>query len=91
MGSTDKQFVLPANFLTNKYLNMNERNFIENVYDILMCNTDYMTQHVFLKKYEDLDFSFWNLHEDGSFISISDGHNEWQLELRKTWSDTDTI
>ena len=63
---------------------MNEKEFIQDVWDLLAGNTQYCTMEKAREKYRDLlieaDFS-------GGFITLRDDHNEWRLSLQKVWHD----
>ena len=63
---------------------MDERQFIEDVWDILQNNTQYITIEQFREKYADY---FVEIDLDARQIRLMDDHNEWHLSLRKVWCD----
>lgn len=67
---------------------MNERQFMQDVYDVLCGNTQYITQEQFSEKYHDL---FVEINCDNGEIKLSDDHNEWRLQLQKIWCDATKV
>ena len=65
---------------------MNEKEFLKDIYDVLMGNTDYITQKQFAEKYKDLDFEC-----DFPELRIRSNNEEWLLLLQKTWSDGENL
>lgn len=63
---------------------MDERQFMQDLWDVLRGNTDYITPEQFRKKYDDL---FVEVDCEENNIRIMDEHNEWYLRLQKTWCD----
>ena len=60
---------------------MNEKEFINDLWDVLRGNTDYCTLEKFRKKYDEL------FVECDEHILLADEHNEWHLTLNKVWSN----
>ena len=63
---------------------MEEKQFMQDVWDVLRGNTIYITQEQFNEKYGDL---FVEIDCDNGEIRLADDHNEWRLMLQKTWCD----
>ena len=63
---------------------MNEKQFMQDVYDVLRGNTKYITQEKFDEKYGEY---FVEIDCENGEILLRDEHNEYVLSLRKTWSD----
>lgn len=63
---------------------MNKKQFMQDVWDVLMGNTEYITQERFAEKYKDM---FIELDCTRGIIKLADDHNEWQLTLQKVWCD----
>lgn len=61
---------------------MNEKEFIQDVWDVLMGNTQYITAEQFREKYEDL---FVQVDLDTKSISLYNDNEEWLLSLQKTF------
>lgn len=63
---------------------MNEKQFIQDVWDVLCGNTEYITQEQFVAKYRD-----FFVYADGEerTIHLADDHNEWHIFLQKVWTD----
>lgn len=59
---------------------MNKKQFMQDVWDVLMGNTEYITQEQFAEKYED---TLIELDCTRGIIELGDDHNEWQLTLQK--------
>lgn len=63
---------------------MNEFEFINDVWDVLLGNTHFCTQEQFAEKYRDF---IVEVDCDAKYIRIMDDHNEWRLMLQKVWND----
>ena len=63
---------------------MDEKEFMQDLWDVLRGNTIYITPEQFNEKYDEL---FVEVDRDANRISMSDEHNEWHLTLRKVWCD----
>lgn len=63
---------------------MNEKEFMQDLWDVLRGNTQYITQEKFTEQYDDL---FVEVDCDKGEIKLTDGHNEWVLSVRKVWCD----
>lgn len=63
---------------------MNEKDFMNDLWDVLRGNTDNMTVEQFRSKYDSL---FTEVDSNENAIRMADGHNEWRLMLQKTWCD----
>ena len=59
---------------------MNEKEFMNNVWDVLVGNTRFMTQTKFLRKY--LHY-FVEMDCADNSILITDGEDKWKLSLTK--------
>lgn len=67
---------------------MDEHQFMIDLWDILAGHDEYCTIEQFREKYRDLREEGL---ADGNTIKFSDEHNEWTLEIRKTWADNHSI
>lgn len=67
---------------------MDEKRFMQNVWDVLRGNTVYITQEQFNEEYRDL---FVEVDCDKGSIRIADDHNEWRLMLQKVWCDATQV
>lgn len=65
-------------------MTMDEKEFIQDVWDILRGNTQYITLDKFKEKYDDLFLECY----DGT-IRLMDEKNEWHLWVQKVWCDHD--
>ena len=63
---------------------MNEKEFIQDVWDLLAGNTQYCTTEQARKKYRDL---LVEVKYTEHYITLRDEHNEWRLSLQKVWCD----
>ncbi len=63
---------------------MNEKEFIQNVWDLLAGNTQYCTTEQAREKYKDL---LVEVECSEHYITLRDEHNEWRLSLQKVWCD----
>lgn len=63
---------------------MDEREFINDVWDLLCGNTHFCTTEQAREKYLDL---LVEVECREHYITLRDDHNEWRLSLQKTWCD----
>lgn len=63
---------------------MNEKEFIQDVWDLLAGNSEYCTMEEAREKYRDL---LIEVDCSEGFITLRDNHNEWRLSLQKVWCD----
>lgn len=63
---------------------LNEKQFIEDIWDVLQCNDQYITQKQFNEKYHDY---FVEVDCSGGVIRLADDNSEYELKLQKTWAD----
>ena len=63
---------------------MNEKQFIQDLWDMLNGYSQYITQEQFAKKYSEL--CVYADGEEGT-IHLADDHNEWHINLQKVWTD----
>ena len=63
---------------------MNEKQFIQDLWDLMNGYTEYITQEQFTKKYFDY---FVGVNRNRGYISLMDDHNDWIFTLQKTWTD----
>ena len=58
---------------------------MQDLFDVLMGNTVYITLEQFREKYDEF-FIEMNCEENN--IRMMDDHSEWRLMLQKTWCDS---
>ena len=63
---------------------MDEKEFLQDLWDVLRGNTSYITLEQFKEKYGEL---FVEVDNDAKCIRLMDDHNEWHLTLQKVWCD----
>lgn len=63
---------------------MDEKEFIQNVWDLLNGNSQYINIEEAREKYRDL---MVDVDCENKFITLRDDHNEWRLSLQKVWCD----
>ncbi len=63
---------------------MDEKEFIQDVWDLLSGNTQFCTTEQASEKYSDL---LVEVECTEHYITLRDDHNEWRLSLQKTWCD----
>ena len=63
---------------------MDERQFMEDVWDILLQNTNFITLSVFAEKYREL---FTEINCTTGVITLRDEHNEYELSIRKVYTN----
>ena len=63
---------------------MDEKEFMQDLWDVLRGNTTYITLEQFREKYDSL---FVEVDNDTKSIRLMDDHNEWRLTLQKVWCD----
>ena len=67
---------------------MDEKQFMEDVFDVLLCNTFFVTQEDFFRKYRDY---FVEIDCSKGEITLKDDNNEWRLTLQKVWSNNKNV
>ena len=63
---------------------MDEKQFIQDLWDLMCGHTEYITQEQFTKKYFDY---FVGVNRNRGYISLMDDHNDWRFTLQKTWTE----
>ena len=63
---------------------MNEKEFMQDVFDVLLKNDRFITQEQFYDKYEKL---FIEYDPSLKVIRLGTDREEWLLSLQKTWCD----
>ena len=63
---------------------MDDKQFINDLWDVLRGNTEHITLEQFRKKYDGL---FVEVDGEDNHIRMMDDHNEWQLGIQKVWCD----
>lgn len=63
---------------------MDEKQLINDIWDVLMNNQCYITSEKFCEKYGD---NFIEADSDKKQIVIRNDNGEWILQLQKVWAD----
>lgn len=63
---------------------MDEKEFMQNLWDVVLGNNIYITQEQFVEKYREY---FVELDCTKGEIRLMDEHNEWRLTIQKVWCD----
>ena len=65
---------------------MDEKEFIQDVWDLLAGNTQHITLEEAREKYRDMLVEV-DCEEKHITLMDKDAHNEWRLSLQKVWCD----
>ena len=63
---------------------MDEKQFMQDLWDLMQENTDYITPDQFREKYGSL---LLEVDCEAGHIRMTDDHNEWHLCIQKVWCD----
>ena len=67
---------------------MEEKEFLQDLFDLMCGNTNYITLEQFREKY---DGYIVEMDCEANRIRMMDDHNEWHLNLQKVWCDATQV
>lgn len=67
---------------------MDEKQFMQDLWDVLKGNTDYIALEQFRERYDEF---FVEIDCAEKRIRLMDEHNEWHLGVQKVWCDATQV